>query len=72
MRVKDTFVPNLRRANYTEAKACSPIALSSFVVKKIVKRLDRHITEEIFGTLHLINTNLPTKKGSPLKIHCLF
>jgi hypothetical protein len=60
------FFPKPRRANYTMAKAYSPINLSSFMLKMMEKLVDRHIRDEFLGLHPYINTNLPTKQGG----HC--
>jgi hypothetical protein len=43
------FIPQPRKANYTEAKAYCPISLSSFMLKTMEKLVDRHIRDETLG-----------------------
>jgi len=43
------FIPKPRKANYTKAKAYSPISLSSFMLKMMEKLVGRHIRDEILG-----------------------
>jgi hypothetical protein len=43
--VKLTFIPKPRKLDYTEAKAYRPISLSSFLLKKMEKLVDRHIRD---------------------------
>jgi hypothetical protein len=45
--VNVTFIPKPAKANYTEAKECRPISLSSFMLKTMQKLVYRYITEEI-------------------------
>jgi hypothetical protein len=43
------FIPEPRKAIYTEAKAYCPISLSSFMLKTMEKLVYRHIRDEILG-----------------------
>jgi hypothetical protein len=43
------FTPKPRKANYTKAKAYHPISLLSFMLKRMKKLVDRHISGEILG-----------------------
>jgi hypothetical protein len=45
--VKVMFIPKPRKVNYTKARAYCPISLSSFVLKRMKKLVDRHINGEI-------------------------
>lgn len=45
--VKVMFIPKPWKANYTKAKAHSPISLSPFTLKMMEKLVDRHIRDGI-------------------------
>jgi hypothetical protein len=43
--VRVTFIPKPRKPDYTEAKVCRPISLSSFLLKTLEELVDRHIRD---------------------------
>jgi len=60
------FIPKPRKANYTEAKAYSPINLSSFMLKMMEKLVGRHISDEILGLQPLHKYQFTYQTGRPL------
>jgi len=61
------LIPKPRKANYTEAKAYSPINLSPFMLKMVEKLVDRHIRDEILGLQPLHQYQFTYQTGRPLQ-----
>jgi hypothetical protein len=64
------FISKPKKANYTKAKAYSPINLSPFMLKMKEKLVDRHIRDEILGLHPLHQYQSTYQTGRPLQLHC--
>jgi hypothetical protein len=69
--VKVTFIPKPGKLDYTEATACHPIRLSSFLLKTMEKLVDRYIRDGSLKKYPLHQTNMLTKYVNLLKLHCI-
>ena len=66
-----TFIPKPGKANYTEAKAYSPVSRSSFMLKTMEKLVDRHIRDVILGLhpLHRYQFAYQPEKSTESALH---
>jgi len=70
--VQVTFISKHWNANYTDAKTCHPIKVSSFMLKTIEKLVGKYIREEIlrFYTLRQNQFAFEPGMSTDTALHC--
>ena len=64
------FIIANEKVNFTQAKACCPIILPSFMQKMMQKSVTTNVKDETLRHVPYIYNNLPTNQGSPQKLQC--
>lgn len=67
--IRVVFILKPRKVDYAKAEAYCLSSLSSFILKIMVKAVDRHIRDGAVRKFLYIKTNMLTKRANLLRLH---